>query len=95
MAHRIEFLPAAERDLKALAKAMGREQLRRLDRAILALAHAPRPPGAKPITGYPHHYRIREGDYRVVYEVQDKVLLVLVVAAAHRREVYEILRRRR
>ena len=47
----------------------------------------PRPPGCEKLSGL-ERYRIRQGVYRIVYEVQDRRLLVLVVKVAHRRDVY-------
>jgi mRNA interferase RelE/StbE len=71
--------------------------LRKLDRAvqarlvaaIAALALDPRPAGAKALAGHPGLLRIRVGDYRVVYTVDDKVLVVLVLHLGHRRDVYD------
>ena len=62
--------------------------LRRVDARILALAEDPRPPGAKRLAGSEGLHRIRVGDYRVVYAIEDDVLLVLVVRIGHRRDVY-------
>ncbi|WP_346426229.1 type II toxin-antitoxin system RelE/ParE family toxin [Actinobaculum sp. 313] len=52
------------------------------------LAQEPRPSGAKKLVGGRGEWRVRTGDYRIVYEVHDGVLLVLVLAVGHRREVY-------
>lgn len=60
---------------------------RRLDQAILSLAENPRPPGCVKLQGQPYH-RIRVGDYRIVYQIKDDVLIVLVVSIGHRREIY-------
>jgi mRNA interferase RelE/StbE len=62
--------------------------LRRIGARIDTLALAPRPAGAKQLAGPERFYRIRVGDYRVVYQVLDKILKVLVVRVGHRREVY-------
>ena len=62
--------------------------LRRVDARILALAEEPRPPAAVKMQGPEGYYRVRVGDYRVVYAIEDDVLLVLVVRIGHRREVY-------
>lgn len=59
----------------------------RIIRAIHELAAAPRPPGVKKLSGR-DAWRIRIGDYRVIYEIHDDRLVVLVVAIGHRREVY-------
>lgn len=84
MSYRVEILRAAQ---KQLARVDRQDRLRIVD-AIRALAHAPRPHGSKKLTGRPA-MRIRVGAYRVIYEVHDGHLLVLVVALGHRRDVYE------
>ena len=60
----------------------------RIAAAIEALAGDPRPSGVTKLRGPEAFYRIRVGDYRVVYAIEDDGLLVLVVRVAHRREVY-------
>ncbi len=60
----------------------------RLVAAIDALASNPRPLGAKKLVGGAGEWRVRVGEYRIVYEIHDGRLLVLVVRVAHRREVY-------
>jgi mRNA interferase RelE/StbE len=52
------------------------------------LAADPRPSGCKKLTGNTDYYRMRVGDYRVLYEVRDRDVLVLVIKIGHRREVY-------
>ncbi len=84
MAYRVEFSPAAEREFRKL----GREIQLRLRPRIDALADDPRPAGAKKLKGRGELWRIRVGDYRIVYEVRNQILVVLVVRVAHRREVY-------
>ena len=85
MAHRVEFTPAAQRELRALDG----EIHRRVAAAIDDLADDPRPPGVKQMHGKaPDVWRIRVGDYRVLYRIRDDVLTVLVVKIGHRREVY-------
>jgi len=82
--YRIELRPAAVRALRKLDP-----QVRhRLQGAIALLAQDPRPPAARALLGRPG-FRIRVGDYRIVYTVADDVLLVVVVALGHRREVYD------
>ena len=56
--------------------------------SIAALANIPRPPGCKKLTGRPG-YRIREGNYRIIYEINDKILTVKVIEAGDRKEIYE------
>lgn len=84
MSYRIEFTRPARRNFVNLPP----DIQRRLDPAILNLAENPRPPGCLKLAGPEAFYRIRVGDYRIVYQIQDAVLLVLVVRIAHRREVY-------
>ncbi|MFQ5351477.1 MAG: type II toxin-antitoxin system RelE/ParE family toxin [Candidatus Binatia bacterium] len=59
------------------------------------LASEPRPPGAVPLKGRKGAYRIRTGDYRILYEVHATEVVIYVVGLAHRREVYMRLLRRR
>ena len=61
----------------------------RIDRKILALADNPRPTGCKKLRGYKDQWRIRAGDWRVLYIVDDAARLVSITRIAHRREVYE------
>jgi mRNA interferase RelE/StbE len=60
----------------------------KVDERIRTLSNSPRPPGCLKLAGQENLWRIRVGDYRVVYEIRDKELIVLVVSVAHRREVY-------
>ena len=82
--YRLALKPSAERAFLGLP----REVQRRLDRRLLALQDDPRPPGTKALAGEAGLYRLRVGDYRIVYEVHDKEILVLVLAIGHRREIY-------
>jgi mRNA interferase RelE/StbE len=81
---RIEFRRSVERDLKRIDRAAVPQILA----AVEALEEQPRPAGVKKLRGSQATWRIRVGDYRVVYEINDDVLLVLVVRIAHRRDVY-------
>lgn len=85
MSYRIEVAPAAVRQLRKL----DRVAQRRVQAAIELLAGEPRPSGARMLVGGDGEWRVRTGDYRIVYEIHDNVLLVLVVAVGHRRDVYE------
>ena len=85
MTYRIEVAPGAIRQLRKLEPSARR----RVQAAIELLADQPRPSGAKRLVGGNGEWRVRTGDYRVVYEVRDDVLLVLVVAIGHRREIYQ------
>ena len=77
----------ARRALKAIA-ALPRKEQQRIRAIIELLADEPRPPGCVAMVAEPNAYRVRSGDYRVVYEVFDDRLLVQVVRAGHRREIY-------
>lgn len=58
---------------------------------LATLQADPRPPGCRAMVGQPNRWRVRvggAGDYRIVYEIHDQQLLVLVITIAHRREVY-------
>lgn len=87
MTYRIEFTPAARRQLKKLAP----DIRKRLSRVIDGLADDPRPPGTIKLSSVEHGYRFRIGDYRIVYELYDDKLVVLVIRIGHRREVYRRL----
>ena len=57
-------------------------------RAIQALAQNPRPPGCRKLAGSQHDWRIRVGDYRVIYEIADTIRIVCINRVRPRREVY-------
>ena len=84
-AYRVELTPAAVRDLRRL----DRPAQQRIAAAIDLLADEPRPPKVKALAGRRGYLRVRTGDYRIIYTVSDDVLLVLVVALGHRRDVYD------
>lgn len=79
-----------ERDAQKLYRKLPKNLIARLDRAILALADDPRPPGCKKLTGY-DLYRIRVGEWRVIYAIEDDILVVLVVEVAPRSSAYRDL----
>ncbi|MBE9031636.1 type II toxin-antitoxin system RelE/ParE family toxin [filamentous cyanobacterium LEGE 11480] len=60
----------------------------RINEAILVLEDNPRPDGVVKMKGGDHLYRIRVGDYRVIYKIDDEQLVILVVRCKHRRDVY-------
>ena len=74
----------AERDLRQLSA----EMFQRVVAAIQTLANDPRPSGCKKLTGSKNDWRIRVGDYRVLYEIGDRVKVVRVMRVRHRRDVY-------
>jgi mRNA interferase RelE/StbE len=77
--YRVELRPTAVRALRKLDPPVAR----RIQGAITLLAQDPRPPAAKPLTGRPGRWRIRVGDYRVIYTIDDGVLVVLVLSLGH------------
>lgn len=84
MRYRIEATKAAERDLRALPGHI----LKRVDARILSLARNPRPEGVKKLAGADNLYRVRVGDYRIVYQLRDRVVLVTIIRVRHRSEAY-------
>ena len=84
MTYAIEVLPAAERDLRKVHPQMRA----RIRGAVLKLAAEPRPPGARALKDRPGYLRVRVGDYRIIYTIEDDVLRVVVVRVGHRRDVY-------
>jgi mRNA interferase RelE/StbE len=84
LAYRIEFAPRAERDFKALDGSIRG----RIARRIQSLAENPYPQGIKKIEGEDALYRLRVGDYRILYQVHGQRLVILVVGIGHRRDIY-------
>jgi mRNA interferase RelE/StbE len=78
---------AARKDLKRLDRQVAARILRRL----AALADDPRPPGVTHLSGYDDLWRIRVGDYRIVYTIEDDRLIITVVHVAARGQVYRDL----
>lgn len=84
MRYRIELTRTARKVLLGL----GASDRRRIERAIDGLASDPRPRGYQKLEGSDSALRIRVGHYRVIYDINDDVLLVLVLKVGHRRDVY-------
>lgn len=84
MAYEIHFAPSAAKQFRKL-----RRDIRpRVEAKIDSLAANPRPRGVEKLAGAENLYRVRAGDFRVVYEIHDKRLIVLVVRVGDRRDVY-------
>lgn len=81
----LEIKFSAQKELDALDNAV----FARIDRKILALADNPRPAGCKKLKGHKDHWRIRVGDWRVLYIIDDASRHVSITRVAHRREVYD------
>lgn len=79
----IEFARSAAKELKKLDRSAGKAVMS----AIYRLASNPRPAAAKKLVGRPE-WRLRVGDYRVIYDIYDSKLVILVLKVAHRRDVY-------
>ena len=84
MTYRITLAPAAARQLRKFDP----QVRRRIQAALELLATEPRPPAATQLVGGSGEWRVRTGDYRIVYEIRDEELLVLVLRIGHRRDVY-------
>lgn len=82
--YKIELRPAAARAMRKFDPPVAR----RIQAAIALLAEDPRPPASRPLRGRAA-WRVRVGDYRVIYTIEDDILLVVVVTLGHRRDVYQ------
>ncbi len=82
--YRIEWKPSALRELKRI----DRQTIPRIVQAVESLAETPFPAGVRKLRGAEHTYRLRVGEYRVVYEVAGAVLGVVIVRVRHRRDAY-------
>jgi len=80
----LEIKQSPQKELDALEDTL----FTRIDRKILALADNPRPAGCKKLRGYKDQWRIRIGDWRVLYIVDDQAKVITITGVAHRREVY-------
>lgn len=81
---RLEWKRVALKELKTLPP----DTVRRLVSAVESLAENPYPEGCKKLAGSQHTYRIREGSYRVLYNVLTDLVLVEIVKIGHRKDVY-------
>jgi mRNA interferase RelE/StbE len=77
-----------ERQPQKVFRRLPRDLLQRMRQAIWGLAREPRPPGCKKLQGYDNLYRIRVGDWRISYAVEDDRLIVLVIEVAPRGDAY-------
>jgi mRNA interferase RelE/StbE len=82
--YKIVIKRSAAKELETIG---GKKDRQRIVDRIRALADDPRPPGVEKLSGK-DKYRIRQGDYRILYEIEDDVLLVVVVKIGDRKEVY-------
>jgi mRNA interferase RelE/StbE len=84
VAYKVDLSNRAKRDLAALSV----DLQTRIVKALRTLEVNPHPSGVEKLKGQDNAYRLRVGDYRILYEVHDQILLVLVVKIGHRRDVY-------
>ena len=85
MSYQVELAPAAVRQLKKLTP----DVRRRIQGVLELLADDPRPPAAVQLVGGSGEWRVRTGDFRVIYEIHEQQVLVLVLRIGHRRDVYD------
>ncbi len=86
MSYEVEIAPAAKRQIKKLPPDVQQNVVTKLEE----LAFEPRPDGVKKLEGSDNLYRVRAGKYRIIYEIQDSLLLVTVVKVKHRKDVYRL-----
>lgn len=82
--YRVELKKSVLKDVASIPK----KDLQRIILAIESLADDPRPPQSKKLSGL-EQYRVRQGNYRVLYAIEDDVLIVFVVAVGHRKEIFK------
>ena len=84
MRYQLQIKPRAARQLRKLPDAVRV----RCEQIMSALTESPRPAGTLKMKGFSNRYRVRSGDYRIVYDIHDDVLIVLIVEVGHRSDVY-------
>ena len=82
--YKIQIKPSAKRELFKLPK----KDLQRVVNKIRSLSLNPRPSGCEKLSGE-EKYRVRQGNYRIIYSIEDQQLIVIVVKIGHRKEVYK------
>jgi mRNA interferase RelE/StbE len=87
MTYEVELSDNAKDFLRTVHKADAKRIGKRIDK----LAEDPRPQGVDKLSGEENIYRVRSGDYRIIYQIHDKILYVLVLKVGHRKEVYRKL----
>ncbi len=82
--YELTFKKSVAKDLRAFPK----QDVKRILERIRSLADDPRPTGCEKVSGQ-ERYRVRQGVYRIVYEIEDRILTVMVVKVGHRKDVYQ------
>lgn len=85
--YKIEWKQSAKKELKKLKKAV----IPRIIKAVESLSINPHPTGSRKLQGSEHLYRVRLGDYRIVYSVENKILLIEIIRIGHRKDIYRKL----
>lgn len=85
MVYKIIIKPAARKELEKIDKPI---RIRIIE-TISALSGNPRPPGCKKLVNFDNYYRVRVGDYRIIYEIRDKELIIEIVKVGNRRDIYK------
>jgi mRNA interferase RelE/StbE len=91
MSNAVTFEVIITKQPQKILRKLPKDLLRRIDRALQNLAADPRPVGCKKLIGYDNLYRIREGDWRISYAVEDDRLIVLVLEISPRSGAYRNL----
>lgn len=87
MTYEVNISEVAKDFLRNIDKA----DAKRIGKKIDKLGENPRPHGVEKLSGEENIYRVRSGDYRIVYQIEDKILYVLILKIGHRKEVYRKL----
>lgn len=82
--YKIQIKPSAFKELKKIPK----KDLQKITKKILSLSVNPRPAGCEKLSGQ-EKYRLRQGNYRIVYSIEDDMLIVTIVKIGHRKEIYK------
>ena len=85
--YKIEWKQSAKKELKKLKKAV----IPRIIKVVESLSINPHPTGSRKLQGSEHLYRVRLGDYRIVYSVENKILLIEIIRIGHRKDIYRKL----
>lgn len=85
--YKIEWKQSAQKELRKLGKAL----ILRILEVVEGLSDNPFPSGSKKLRGSTHTYRVRVGDYRIVYNIKSSLLVVEIIRVGHRREIYRKL----
>ncbi len=83
--YNVQIKKSAQKEIRELPKSV----IKRVLTKIYALADDPRPSGSKKLVGFENYWRIRVGNYRIIYTIDDGILLVEVIAVRHRKDAYQ------